>query len=90
MKYFQRVQPHEQYFRYEYWWVTAKEIYGPRLMKVRIPPTGGPAGHLPWEFWEIDGNPDGNLMYDKDKDEYIWLDFIQQPDSSLFDCRTKK
>lgn len=87
MKYFSQTQPSEDYCRYEYWWVTHKEIYGPRLMKVRIPPTKWPS--IEWEFYEIDGREDRPILKMKDRDDYIWLSIILQPDSSLYDSRAK-
>lgn len=84
--YRQRVHTSDQFFRYEYWWVTHREVVGPRLVKVRIPPLG----HIcPWEFRLIDMGSEEPIRYEDERDDWIWLDYIQEPDTSLFDNRKK-
>lgn len=89
MKYYPRVTPHRDYFTYEYWWVTTKDIHGPRLVKVRVPPKTGPCNKKSfWEFYTL-GLEDPNMYGWKDKDKFIWVDYIHEPDTSMFDCRVK-
>lgn len=88
MKYYPRVVPHREHFLYEYWWVTTKDIYGPRLFKVRVPPKTGPCNKKSFfEFYNLDGGEDKVLYGYKDLDKFIWVDYIHQPDTSMLDCR---
>lgn len=80
-KYKQMTPPHSEHFLYEYWIATHRDIYGARIMKVRISPTGGPCGGWPKEFYNVDGGEDKCLYSESNLDDWLWISMVMMPDS---------
>lgn len=81
--YKQKIKSCDNAFSYEYWWVTNNEIYGYRLMRVRIPPAKGACSDWNYEFMTLEdlSNTEcmGKIYPFEEMKEWSWEKHIQQP-----------
>lgn len=82
-KYKQKLESSDSSFRYEYWWVTNNNIYGYRLMRVRIPPSKGVCSDWKYEFMTLmhlsDSEPIETTYPFEDMKKWSWDKYIKKP-----------
>lgn len=66
-------------FTYEYWWATRPDIYGYRLLKVRLPPASGACEDWPLVYNELEGREDGPIDL-VDFQNWDWVIYLPEPE----------